>query len=77
MTLKKRISIIAGAILAVALICVLIFHDAATPATGDIAPTEKKAELQEQLADELQKYYMGMGNYQDCQKLIEEIEQYQ
>lgn len=77
MTLKKRISIIAGAILAVALICVLIFHDAATLTTGDMSPTEKKAELQEQLAEELQKYYMGMGNYQDCQKLIEEIEQYQ
>ena len=77
MTLKKRISIISGSILSVALICLLIFHNAATPTTGDIPPTEKKAELQEQLADELQKYYMGTGNYQDCQKLIEEINQYQ
>ena len=77
MTLKKKLSIIAGAIITVALVCVIIFHDTGATNVVAISPAEKKAELQEQLADALQKYYMGIGNYQECQKLIEEIQQYQ
>lgn len=42
--------------------------------TTAMSPEEEKAELQEQLAGELQEYYMGGDNWQECHHLIKEIE---
>ena len=60
MAIKKRIIIIASALVAAAaVICVIIFGNANQAVSDTIAPETKKIQLQEQLADELQKYYLG------------------
>ena len=73
MTVPKKLCLVTLAL--IALICVLIFGDFSSPAYTEAAPGEKKAELQEQLAEELHLYYLGEGSYQKCQELIEQIEQ--
>ena len=78
MAIKKRIIVIASALVAAAaVICVIIFGNANQAVSDTIAPETKKIQLQEQLADELQKYYLGDDNYEVCQQLIKEIEQYE
>jgi ABC-type transport system involved in cytochrome bd biosynthesis fused ATPase/permease subunit len=76
MSYKERFIWIFVMICVLALICVCVFHDIVT-ATGAAAMTaeEKKAELQEQLAEELRKYYMGGDNWRQCNRLIHQIEE--
>ena len=58
-----------------ALICIFVCQDIITAATvNTLTAEEKKAELQEQLAQELREYYISGDNWQKCNRLIQKIE---
>lgn len=58
------------------LIGIFICGDIITTTAADaMNAEEKKAELQEQLAEELREYYIGGDNWQECNRLIQQIEE--
>lgn len=74
---KKIFNWFFGIVFVLLLVAVFIFENAAfNPQTTAMADEQKKSQLQEQLGEELRAYYMGEDNWQQCQDLIQQIENF-
>ncbi len=75
MTARKMFPWVFAILLVLILISVFVFENADFyPAATVMTETEKKAQLQEQLSEELREYYLGGNNWQECRDLIDQIE---